>query len=47
MENVVYASDRVEVIRCGDCKFWIHGNCIYLGGQWTPDSYCSEAVRRP
>ena len=50
--------DVVEVIRCGDCKYWdgheydhINGRCVDrdvngFGRTWKADDFCSYAERQ-
>lgn len=50
MENVTRTSDRVEVIRCKDCRFSQtigRGElfCIWTHHYVEPQGYCSEAER--
>ena len=49
MTNAEYTSDRVNVVRCKDCKYsYENAKHIDLACEWSgdPDFYCANGERR-
>lgn len=55
IDDIIYATaaDVVEVVRCGECKFFESGFCFsryigcgYVTPQMTPNDFCSHGERR-
>lgn len=43
--NVAPAADVVEVVRCGECKYWDNGDC-YRIELTRHDDFCSYGERK-
>jgi hypothetical protein len=39
-------ADAVQVVRCRDCKSWVHGLCMILGADTQEDGYCYWGEKR-
>ena len=48
MKNVVYTSERVDVVRCRDCEYKRRGGCVLtLDGKYNGDDwFCADGKRR-
>jgi len=54
MKNVVKTSDRVDVVRCRDCKYYEGENALVLfpcklngsGCAHKPDWFCADGERK-
>ena len=49
MKNVELTCDRINVVRCKDCRHWYKGHCVHgvcateeTAGDW----YCANGERR-
>lgn len=45
IELGIYGKQRVEVVRCKDCRYWNNGDCYRLELS-KPDDFCSYGERK-